>query len=100
MAVDIVVSGINLPLTSGSSYGVDFSCKSITAIVYLIKTMPTHPGGNGFWIDDGLSWIGYSYLDLQFRAEFGPSAVSEPATMLFVGSGLVALLGIRRKMKK
>ena len=52
----------------------------------------TDPNENGLWTD-------YSF-DVTFNIYGSPASVPEPATMLLFGSGLMGLVGFRRKFKK
>jgi len=99
-STDILVSGINLLLTTGNLYGavIDLQGYSSQSVHYESNA---YPGGNGFWSVNGVSWNNFPDLDHQFRANFGSGAsVPEPATMLLMGVGLAGLAGTRLRRKK
>ena len=59
--------------------------------------------GNNFSLLTTETWDGYSgWGDVWFKASLsdGETTVPEPATILFLGSGLLGLIGFRRKLRK
>lgn len=99
---DVLVSGINLALTTGNLYGADIDLLGYSgASVHFTGNNPY--GGGGGWWWDGSSWFNYTFdgLDHKFRAEFeGRPVVPEPATLLLLGSSLAGLAAWRRKSKR
>ena len=96
-----LLSSINLPLTTGNQYVavINLLGYSNTSVYY--DHINTYSGGNGLWSYDGTIWTNYPQLSTEFRAEFGSSATPTPipAAAWLMVSGLMGLIGLRRRMK-
>ncbi|MBS1700638.1 MAG: PEP-CTERM sorting domain-containing protein [Armatimonadetes bacterium] len=94
---DVVLSGLNIPMTVGGHYGVvvDLSGSTSQSVHYMGNTTG-NPSGNGYWSgDDGATWNDFPGLSTEFKATF--SSVPEPASMAVLGVGALALLRRRRQ---
>ena len=98
-AIYTISSALHPLLTSGETY---WLC---------VSPYNEQSYGAWFWNDQGITggwstgpWLG-SFLGVReditpaFRAEGTAAPVPEPATMLLLGSGLIGLIGLRRKFK-
>lgn len=95
---DVMISGINTALTPGGTYAaiVDLQGQSGQSVHWMVNNVG-NPTGHSSWRDSGGAWqfLGGSGWSTKFRAEFAP--VPEPASMIGLGIGLLALARRRRK---
>jgi len=92
------LSTSNLGVQSTSQFGMPYS--SVDAIpgqfVYMNNSTNFSQLTTQAW--STASWVGTN--DAWFKADLSPDPVPEPSTMLLLGSGLVGLVGLRKKFKK
>lgn len=87
---------INVPLTTGSLYGVVLDWGG-ACCDYLVYGNDSYSGGIGYWSQDSVTWSVYPQYDEQFTAVFNGSSVPEPGSLILLGSGVLGLAGILRR---
>jgi hypothetical protein len=94
---DVVLSGINVALSTGSHYGMVVELGgAIDPSVHFMTNVTGSPTGYGYWSgDNGTTWGGIPGFSTEFRATFG--SVPEPASFAVLGLGALALVRRRRK---
>jgi hypothetical protein len=96
---DVILSGINVGMTTGNHYGVVVDLKGSTSLsVHYTGDKTGNPTGHGFWKNDvDPTWTSFPTLDTEFKATF--SSVPEPASFAVLGLGALALVRRRKTAK-